>query len=205
MTELDFPDLTKDPPCFSSTQPCTKTNCYYWERTSPEYGNCTIRVANQGPHKLEELAEILDLSRERVRQIEAVALRHLAWVATKRGLTEKVINIVTSTLGNVCSWPLRPFDVAEYRRRKEPTELELIDKAFYLGVFSYFLKKSVVLPVAECWALDKVVSGFVCLLCPERPYCPSTSLSSSSPEEYLTVTSFPEMMKEIKKELGIIA
>jgi len=203
--ELYFPNFEVKFPCFSLPFTCNKTNCCYWEKTIPEYGNCTIRIANKGEHKLERLSEILGITRERVRQIEASALRHLAWTATKRGLSGKIRNIVVSTFGDVCFWPLRPFDVTKYRQQRKPSELELIDKAFYLGVFSFFLKKEVTLPVAECWVLDKVVSGFVCLLCSERDSCPSTPLGQCSPEDYLTVSSFSEMMIEVKKHLGLIS
>lgn len=44
-----------------------------WELTE----SCALDVADRGPHTLEEIGEILNVSRERVRQIEAFIFRQL--------------------------------------------------------------------------------------------------------------------------------
>ncbi len=204
MTELYFPNFEVPFPCFSLPFTCEKTYCYYFEKTSPEFGNCVIRVANQGGHKLERLSEILGITRERVRQIEASALRHLAWTSTVRGLTKQVRNILSSTMGMVYFWPLQPFDLQKYRGKTSPSEVVLIDKAFYLGILHRFIRKGVTLPLVECLTLGKVTSGFVCLLCEEREICASSPVTKEDPADYLTVTSFSEILKVIKEDLNLV-
>lgn len=39
--------------------------------------DCALTVANEGPHTLEDIAQILGLTRERVRQIEGAAIAKL--------------------------------------------------------------------------------------------------------------------------------
>jgi hypothetical protein len=41
---------------------------------------CSLRVADKGEHTLEETGDMLQLTRERVRQIEGMALRNLRWL-----------------------------------------------------------------------------------------------------------------------------
>ncbi len=42
---------------------------------------CSLRVADHGEHTLEETGDMLQLTRERVRQIEVLVLRRLRWLA----------------------------------------------------------------------------------------------------------------------------
>ncbi|RLG72967.1 MAG: hypothetical protein DRO08_02645, partial [Thermoprotei archaeon] len=89
-------------------------------------------VAEVGPHKLEELATILGVTRERIRQIEATALRHLAWTSTSKGLTNEIRNIIKTTLGNVDFWPAATHSAS----KKIPefiSQLDLIILSFYLS------------------------------------------------------------------------
>lgn len=65
------PDLRKTFP----KSPCTNRGCPY-AITQPGYLNCTFVAAEAGgEHTLDEIGEALELTRERVRQIEAEALR----------------------------------------------------------------------------------------------------------------------------------
>ena len=205
MSELNFPDFNSLFPCFSIPFICDRRDCYYYEETTEEFGNCTLRVANQGAHKLERLSEILGITRERVRQIEASALRHLAWTATVRGLSDKVRNVISETFGEVYYWPLQPFDIQKYRLREKPSELELLDKAFYLGILNEFVKKEAEFPMVECLQLEKIVSGLICLLCHRRQFCETSSFVTGKPEDYLTVSSFSEILTIIKVRLGLIS
>jgi DNA-binding CsgD family transcriptional regulator len=64
--------------------PCVRTECRYHlahrrlgdHRLKPTR-DCALAVANEGPRSLEEVAEILGMSRERVRQLEEQALEKL--------------------------------------------------------------------------------------------------------------------------------
>ncbi len=49
----------------------------------PPGESCALDVADQGPHTLEEVADILGLTRERVRQIEGIALRKIHFALAK--------------------------------------------------------------------------------------------------------------------------
>ena len=67
--------------------PCSKVKGYNWERClekgckywipSAKYGNCELVAMENAPLTLREIAEILEVSPERVRQIEEGALRKL--------------------------------------------------------------------------------------------------------------------------------
>jgi len=71
---------------------CKDQSCRYWQKMPPEfearYGNCVLRVANEGPKTLEFIAQIFGITRERVRQIEATALRKAARRIREMGLAE---------------------------------------------------------------------------------------------------------------------
>jgi len=204
MLEMYFPDFNVPFPCYTLPFKCNKSNCYYFERTTDKYGNCIIRVANEGGHKLESLSQILGITRERVRQLEASALRHLAWTATVRSLTREVRNILASTLGGVYYWPLQPFNIENYRNRTKLSELELIDKAFYLGILNEFIRdEEATFSPVECLHLGKVVSGLICLLCDQKRFCETTPFGSLDPKDYLTVSSFSEIIKTVKQRLGL--
>jgi len=65
-------------------EPCTRTECRYhlahrghWDHRLQPTRDCAITVANEGPRTIDEVAAILGLSRERVRQIEVAALAKL--------------------------------------------------------------------------------------------------------------------------------
>ena len=64
--------------------PCTLAHCRYYERHATR--SCALWQAEQGPHLLAEIADVIGCTRERVRQIEARALRKLLDVAARRGL-----------------------------------------------------------------------------------------------------------------------
>jgi Sigma-70, region 4 len=64
---------------------CSNTECRYHlaHRQSGEHHldpqrDCALSVANEGPHTLEEVAQMSGVTREWVRQIEASALEKLA-------------------------------------------------------------------------------------------------------------------------------
>ena len=64
--------------------PCLRLSCRY-HVAHPERGgrtlrgsrDCALTVANEGPHTLEEVAQVLGMSRERVRQLEEAAIAKL--------------------------------------------------------------------------------------------------------------------------------
>jgi hypothetical protein len=64
--------------------PCVQIGCRY-HLARPDQGgrqlqatrDCALTVANEGPHTLEEIAQVLGMTRERARQIEATATAKL--------------------------------------------------------------------------------------------------------------------------------
>lgn len=66
--------------CVHSRRPCPFLQCRYhlWtevaKRAALPNESCVLDVADRGPSTLEVIAELLGLTRERVRQIEALAL-----------------------------------------------------------------------------------------------------------------------------------
>jgi hypothetical protein len=64
--------------------PCAHTECRYhlarrdyWSHQLKPTRDCALAVANEGPHSLEEIAQVLGMTRERARQIEASAIAKL--------------------------------------------------------------------------------------------------------------------------------
>lgn len=75
---------------------CARTECRYhlahrgyWEHHLKPTRDCSLDVANEGPRTLDEVAEVLGVSGERVRQIEEEALEHLKHNATLKELYDE--------------------------------------------------------------------------------------------------------------------
>ena len=75
---------------------CARTECRYhlahrgyWEHHLKPTRDCSLDVANKGPRTLDEVAEVLGVSGERVRQIEEEALEHLKHNATLKELYDE--------------------------------------------------------------------------------------------------------------------
>lgn len=91
-----YPDLAE---CADDGPPgagCTHTECRYhlahrgyWEHTHRPTHDCSIDVANEGPHTLDEVALAMGVSGERVRQIEEQALEQLKHSATLKDLHDE--------------------------------------------------------------------------------------------------------------------
>ncbi len=67
--------------CIYGSRPCPWLRCRYhlWpdvskRRELPKH-SCALDVADEGAHTLEQLGDLLGLTRERLRQIEALAIR----------------------------------------------------------------------------------------------------------------------------------
>jgi hypothetical protein len=70
---------------------CTHRECRYhlahrgyWEHEVAPNRDCSLDVANEGPHTLDEVADALGVSAERVRQLEQQALEALRMEPTLR-------------------------------------------------------------------------------------------------------------------------
>jgi Sigma-70, region 4 len=91
-----YPDVAE---CVDSGPPgagCSRTDCRYhlanrgyWEHHLRPTRDCSLDVANEGPHTLDEVAAVLGVSGERVRQIEEEAIEHLKHNATLKRLHDE--------------------------------------------------------------------------------------------------------------------
>lgn len=71
--------------CIDGPRPCPHTTCSHhlvneirrWRRTDDLAETCALDVADRGPQTLESLAQILCVTRERIRQIESDALTRI--------------------------------------------------------------------------------------------------------------------------------
>lgn len=78
-------------------EPCVRTGCRY-HLARPDRGgrplhatrDCALTVANEGPHTLEEIAQVLGMTRERARQIEETATEKLQRNAALRRLYDEL-------------------------------------------------------------------------------------------------------------------
>jgi len=75
---------------------CNHTECRYhlayrgyWEHIHQPTQDCSLDVANEGPHTLDEVALAMGITGERVRQIEEQALEQLKQSATLKGLHDE--------------------------------------------------------------------------------------------------------------------
>jgi hypothetical protein len=71
--------------------PCTHHECRYhlahrgyWEHVVAPNRDCSLDVANEGPHTLDEVAVALGVSSERVRQLEQNAFESLRFEPSLR-------------------------------------------------------------------------------------------------------------------------
>lgn len=76
--------------------PCAHQECRYhlahreyWDHHLKPSRDCSLDVANEGEHTLEEVAAAFGMSAERVRQIEEASLERLKRNRTLRGLNGK--------------------------------------------------------------------------------------------------------------------
>ena len=72
---------------------CPDTTCV-WYLKSEKYYNCTWVACNFGPFTLEKIGEMMNITRERVRQIEAKALKKLEKRVEKRGRRQRLQDFV---------------------------------------------------------------------------------------------------------------
>jgi len=63
--------------CFT----CEKVSCKYWISSSKNY-NCTIIASKKGPHTLQEIGDIFNVTRMRICQIEKSIFQKLKTIAT---------------------------------------------------------------------------------------------------------------------------
>lgn len=64
---------------------CSVSTCRHHAWRAPT--GCTLDVAAEGPHTLPEVADVLGVCKERVRQLEVVALRKARRSAERMGLS----------------------------------------------------------------------------------------------------------------------
>ena len=69
------------------TEPCPDTVCEWWLKNDM-FCNCTWVACNYGPFTLEEVGEMMGVTRERIRQIEARTLAKLKAIREAQCLQE---------------------------------------------------------------------------------------------------------------------
>lgn len=62
----------------NSSRPCQWTSCKHYLDAADGKASCVLDVADQGGATLDEVGGYLGVTRERVRQIETIALRKLS-------------------------------------------------------------------------------------------------------------------------------
>lgn len=67
-------------------RPCDRTACRY--HTGNLSASCALDVADAGAHTLHEVATVMGMSTERIRQIEASAIRRLRILHGDRALVD---------------------------------------------------------------------------------------------------------------------
>lgn len=68
--------MTRHPSCRRAPAfgpDCDHETCRHWDAHTP--ATCTLLEAESGPHTLDEIAAYWGISKERVRQLEALAIR----------------------------------------------------------------------------------------------------------------------------------
>jgi hypothetical protein len=68
--------------CIGGPRPCPALACRYHLDSPSE--SCALDVADRGPHTLEQIAVVVGLTRERVRQIEDKAIRKVRRALARR-------------------------------------------------------------------------------------------------------------------------
>lgn len=67
-------------------RPCDRAACRY--HTGNPSASCALDVADRGPHTLHEVAAVMGMSAERIRQIEFSAIRRLRILHGDRALVD---------------------------------------------------------------------------------------------------------------------
>jgi len=196
--------------CWELPFVCHDVHCRYFTRMTCvgrlRYGNCAIRAANDGPHTLNELSEILGVSRERVRQLEASALRHLSYNSLK--LDDETLDVVKKTLCDI-TWPPRSMKSVKTLKTSQAYLLKLM---FDRGSLFKFMKRRPssairrrVYQRVRCPVLSDLIEVVICLLCDQRRVCSVCPVRGVDPRSYFIVGSFKELVEALKIKLGLKA
>lgn len=63
--------------CIKLSEPCGNSDCKHWINYSQEYNCCLISIYENGPMTLRQVAERVQLSFARIKQIETKALNKI--------------------------------------------------------------------------------------------------------------------------------